>query len=485
MATIYSVDLQETSESIINYCALLEDAYSDASNSMTLLINNPSFQGRAAAAVKCYFSEVHMNLFASFVILANHLCNLFHVYSARYTGNPVNETAAETGEAILPTSEMDSMSSQIDSLKAGHLVSIGDSLSKAASCVSNAGVSITTPTTNSAESSLNTIVNDLIKLIEAIHESEAQGEAEFSDDSDFSVAKNALDKAISTCSKPGYMISYTPGAISSITDFSDLSNALANMNEYASENQELIIQAQTVLASQKQTRLEIIYEEEAAKKAFWSTLATIAVTAAAIIGTVALVTTTGPIGIAFALKTASVLITAYNAGTRIGNLIDQASGNSASDVVEIDSGDLSKAKIVADYYEKSMAGDQDLADAEILNYVSSKVVGELASDYASQFSDNENLTDMVGSVASKGTSFAISSTVSGSVSFTGVGTLVTGVVTVVSDCFTAEADEALEECLTEMQNLNETMSHIGQSTIEIECDWANTEQAISSTEVST
>lgn len=477
MAEIYCKDLQEISNAVIDYHTQITNAGEAAIQATSTLSSLSRFQGQGPDAIKVYFLEVHAGLVPSFIELFGLFRNQFAVYSGTYTSTPVNETS-EQGR--LPSDGIKGVKKDAKEIKNSLSSNIDSHLSRANAKVNEADVSVSKPNTNNLKNEINECITVLTKLFDDINSNESNGLNMFSDDSLFERMRTGLDRAIATCSQPGYMASYTPGKVMQEPWFAPLSQALAESQTFQDEHFDELRQIEKELANKRETRIRAEYEAAREKKLWWSKVGTLASIAGLAAGVVALAAAAGPIALTVgALGVCTSMIDVFE---RSENLNQQLRGNAEDDRMKnVPSG---AGKDMFDEYmgyaknieKEGLAGGAFKEIDDLKGYATEKSAEAVVSYAVYEATGNKEFSDTAGKLGGKATTIGkeASKIAEGGVTGTTAGvTFVTKVVTIGADYGVSEADKKLDECNEKFAQVEKTRNQIDSTPRHIENAWAS------------
>lgn len=479
MAYIHCVDLQETSEAIIAYYSKLEGEYAQAVSAINQLVALDSFTGKTATSVKTYFQEVHPGLLAGFVSLFDHLQTAFHDYVNGYTSDPVNEDGAKDGKGKLPTEGISDVKRKVKNANESGVAGVETLLARAARKVEEASCYADKPSTSDLSGYLDDLVGILKKLNNDIEDNESKGLSLFSDDSTFAQIQSGLRLAVATCLQPNYATGYMPGDIKSESWYGDLSKALGESQTYRTEKYDMVMETQTALADQKQTRIEYEKEQALKEKTFWSAIGTAASMVTLLCGVVAVAAATGPVGILLGgVVVASGMMDTFSRANNLGKLID---GDAESDREKYGMSGVGKdvydsvsgyAKNI-EKYGVERGSIQQLDD--IGDGFTSDVVGSMTEEAVYGLTGDRDGAEALGSLTKK--TLSVPDTAQKIVEG-GIGGVSAGIgfasecVTVLADYKSAKADEAIDACNDELGEVAKTRERIANSNGPFTCSWA-------------
>lgn len=307
-------DLCRMIESCNSYRDQLSEAVDTTDAAIAILASSDLIEGEAAQASKSYYQDVHVYLSQAVLTTYQYLEDQFVKYCGLYTKS--QSPIAETGASILPSDEIVSLGKKSGKLE-NRLDPIDSQVSRAVRLVSDARCSVSHPTMGKASSALETLRKSLEKLDADIGNAEGEGLSFFLNDAKYQQTLSQLNGAIASAAKMTSS-SYSAGSFFQFDDVKNLSPTLTFYQDQWNANSENRVAIENKAMTRVNEIRQAEYEKKATWKKFWDEVGTGLAVAGFLVGAAALVTTTGPFGIAFGVYGA--VMQGKDALDRVGNL---------------------------------------------------------------------------------------------------------------------------------------------------------------------
>ena len=475
MAGSYDIKFADV-QSVQNDYAQFRNAFDSAVESLVGAIERvsclDSFKGEAATSVKEYFNAVHMISLDSLRGLVGQLDTDLNVgYAEGFWNDPVSAQH----DAQLPETGLKDAESDLQILMNGLLCEAESFMEHAQSALPCA-INATCPHTWDIQEIMGAENTRISKKREAAREVEDRGYQLFSDGGgEYGQLEQSFFLFLGQCGSAGAISisNYNSAAFSQTLESTGLRAAYADSMTNQQENSEALISAKKDTIE----RQEVIVKEREAKalekKKFWCSVGTVLGVVAFAAGAVAFVATAGAAGpIVLALKTAAAAISLGNTigdtAQRVQQLYYVETGKDIyadKDENEIISGSIKIGKtaisgaatIESIKYHANTDFDKVLTEdtTSFLTNIAGEVVDE-TSDYITDKLRKQGYetagvyVDGAGEIASEAVEQAFKG------EFDGVG--LAGAAAkggqAVADHYTAEADEELEACRDEKEELD-------------------------------